>query len=82
MIRAIKQVKSANAVSVTKEYDALINKFGPEFKILTDSKVQDQMRKDGQAKLADLIVGFREHKIDITPGGGGHYGEIQLGDFE
>jgi len=82
MIRAIKGVKSANAVSVTKEYDTLINKFGPEFKILTDTNVQDQLRKEGQAKLADLIIAFRDHKIDITPGGGGHYGEIQLGDFE
>ncbi|MHA1869946.1 MAG: endonuclease Q family protein [Promethearchaeota archaeon] len=78
IIKVLKGVKSTTAKSVLKEYDLLINKYGNEFKILTDDDTLQNMRKDGYTKLAQLILAFRNKEIEFIPGGGGKYGEIKL----
>ncbi|MCP4763493.1 MAG: hypothetical protein GY870_17095 [archaeon] len=78
MLRVIRGVKSVKASSVIKDYNKLIEKFGIEFKILTDESVLKKIHDDGFSKLASLIKGFREKKIQFVPGGGGKYGEVNL----
>lgn len=34
--------------------------------------------KEIDKEIADLILNYREGKIDITPGGGGRYGSLNL----
>ncbi len=83
MIRALKGVKSTRAKSVTKAYDALIQKFGTEFGILTDETILLKVRHEGELyeSLAKLIEAFREKRIEFIPGGGGKYGEITLDEI-
>ncbi len=80
MIRALKGVKNVRARSVIKIYDALIEKFGTEFQILTDDSLLLNIKKEGgiYESLVKLIKAFKEQKIEFIPGGGGIYGEISL----
>ncbi len=83
MIRALKGVKSTRAKSVTKIYNALIEKFGTEFSILTEESVISKIRSEGEiySSIANLIEAFKEHTIEFIPGGGGKYGEISLAEI-
>lgn len=80
MIRALKGVKSVKAKSVIKIYNSLIQNFGTEFDILTDSSLLSKisMKGDIYQSLANLIEAFKKHDIEFIPGGGGKYGEISL----
>ena len=81
MLRVIKGVKSVRAVSVKKEYDKIIEKFGTEFEILMDDEILKQLKTQGYEQLASLITAFRNKEIEFIPGGGGKYGEITLDEI-
>ncbi|MHA1728766.1 MAG: endonuclease Q family protein [Promethearchaeota archaeon] len=82
MLRAIKGLKNVKAKSVINEYDRIIERFGNEFKILTDDRTLEKLKNSGgYNKLADLISAFRAKEIEFVPGGGGKYGKIKLDEL-
>ena len=80
IIRAIKGVKSTSAVSVTRMYDQLITKLGPEYHILADIPVTTIKKED--ETIGTVIDAFRQHQVSFIPGGGGTFGTISLPEFE
>ncbi len=80
IIRAIKGVKSTSAASVTRMYDQLISRLGPEYKILADIPITTIKRED--ETIGTVIDAFRQHQITFVPGGGGTFGNISLPEFE
>lgn len=62
---------------VWREYEAMIAKFGNEFKIL--SEVQDDILKSTlRPELFELISSLRSGKLEIVPGFDGVYGKIVI----
>ncbi len=80
IIRAIKGVKSTSAASVTRVYDQLIAKLGPEYRILADVPIAIIKQED--ETIGTVIDAFRQHQITFIPGGGGTFGKISLPEFE
>jgi uncharacterized protein (TIGR00375 family) len=64
-------------VSVTKEYERMIELGGSEFSILLDTPVKDLV-SFSQTKVAEGIKRMREGKVNIIPGYDGVYGKISL----
>ena len=60
----------------TETYEKFLKKFKNEINILVNADYQDL--KEIDKEIADLILNYREGKIDITPGGGGRYGSLNL----
>jgi PHP family Zn ribbon phosphoesterase len=54
----------------------LIDNFGNEINVLIESEISDIEKID--SKVSNAIGAFRNHTIDIIPGGGGKYGEINI----
>ncbi len=80
IIRAINGVKSTSAASVTRIYNQLISKLGPEYRILADVPVETIKRED--ETIGTVIDAFRQHQITFISGGGGTFGTISLPEFE
>src|SRR3989344_106375 len=64
---------------VDAEYQELINKFGQEFKILTELP-KEELLKAGKPEVVEAIIRVREGKVKIYPGYDGEYGKIQIYD--
>ena len=64
---------------VDGEYQELINKFGQEFKILTELP-KEELLKAGKPEVVEAIIRVREGKVKIYPGYDGEYGKIQIYD--
>ena len=66
-----------NTKKVKKEYDNLIEKIGPEFKILLEVPSFDLKAASSQ-EIAKAIVDAREGRINIEPGFDGVFGKISI----
>jgi PHP family Zn ribbon phosphoesterase len=76
IIRAIEGIKSRNTKTVTRAYDAIIDKLGTEFEILLDVPIKEI--KAYNEEIGNVIDAFRKDEITYTAGGGGTYGNIDL----
>jgi len=61
---------------VQKIYDVLIKQYGSEVDVLVDSAVNDSGVDE---RVIDAINAFRNGRVRVIPGGGGQYGEVELG---
>lgn len=66
-----------NSKGVWKIYNLLIEKFENEFNILLEVS-KDNLLREADAKLVDLILKNREGKIKVKPGFDGEYGKAIL----
>lgn len=66
-----------NTKTVKTEYDKLINKIGPELKILTKSKIKDIAQVSGK-KIGNAIKKVREGEIFVKPGFDGVFGKVKI----
>lgn len=62
-------------------YNALIAKFGDEYTVLIDAKVEE-MLKVVDPRVAEAIIRVREEKVRVTPGYDGVYGQLVLFEEE
>ncbi|MFA5754189.1 MAG: endonuclease Q family protein [Patescibacteria group bacterium] len=70
-------IKNRQSVAVQKEYQRLINSFGPELHILLDL----DLKKAGTAIDERIVMGIervRSGRLLIKPGFDGQYGEIRI----
>ncbi|MBY8988511.1 MAG: hypothetical protein KGD61_08650 [Candidatus Lokiarchaeota archaeon] len=77
IIRSVKNIKSTSSITVINAYNKIINELGTEFDIILKVPIEEIKKFD--EKIATVIEAIRENKIEYTPGGGGTYGQIQLG---
>lgn len=68
--------KGVTTKTVQGIWQKLIDNFGNEINVLTESEISDIEKID--SKVSNAIDAFRKHTIEITPGGGGKYGEINF----
>jgi uncharacterized protein (TIGR00375 family) len=67
----------AQAKKVGRRYFSLIERFGPEFRILQHVAIAEIARHD--EPLATAILAVRENRVRRVPGYDGVYGDIALG---
>ncbi len=63
--------------TVTRRWNELVTAFDSEVNVLLNVDIDDIARVTAPA-ITEAIQAFREHKVIITPGGGGQYGSIEL----
>ena len=68
--------KGVTTKTVQNKWDKLIDNFGSEIDVLINASVEDIEKMD--LNISKAIEAFRNNTIDIVPGGGGKYGEINL----
>lgn len=68
--------KGVTTKTVQNIWQKLIDNFGNEINVLVDCNISDVEKID--SKVSNAIEAFRNNTIDITPGGGGKYGEINF----
>ena len=69
--------KGVTTKTVQNKWQILIDRFGSEINVLIDAPIGDIEKID--FKISQIIESFRNNSINVIPGGGGKYGEI---DFE
>lgn len=67
----------AESQTVQKEYNALINKFRSEFKILLEAP-EKTIEKECPPKIARGILNVRNGNVEIIPGYDGMYGKVNV----
>lgn len=65
-------VSTLTGPKIQREWHAMVEKFGPEIKILIDKDVRCLRKYD--EKIGDIIDLFRQGRIAYDSGGGGKYG--------
>lgn len=58
-------------------WDSLVERFGDEISVLVDAKISE-IREVSDSRIADMIQAFRDDLLEITPGGGGEYGNLEI----
>jgi len=72
----------ANTKKVTSQYRDLLERLGPELRILRDAPLED-IGRAGTPVIADAVFRMRTGAVSILPGYDGEYGKIRLfGDAE
>lgn len=69
--------KGVTTKTVQNKWQTLIDRFGNEINVLIDVPIDELSKIDSQ--ISQIIESFRNGSINVIPGGGGKYGEI---DFE
>lgn len=70
--------KGVTTKTVQGIWQKMVDNFGPEIDILIKTPLDEIEKIDSDVSLA--IQGFREKTLNITPGGGGKYGEISFSE--
>lgn len=68
--------KGVTTKMVQRKWQSLIDNFGTEIDVLINAPLEDIKKEDSKISLA--IEGFRNKTLQVTPGGGGKYGEISF----
>ncbi|MCF8230977.1 MAG: UvrD-helicase domain-containing protein [Bacteroidales bacterium] len=66
-----------NTARVSKEYDRLLRKYGPEMSILLETPLE-KLRQNNDVILAEGIQRMRERKIFVNEGYDGEYGTMKV----
>lgn len=69
------KVKNIYSPEIQENWKKLVSRFGSEISVLVDAPIEE-IKKESNGKVAELIAAFREGKFEIVEGGGGKYGEI------
>jgi len=67
----------ANTKKVNTEYDRLLDRYGPELRILLDLE-EEELADGTPPRIVEGIMKVRRGEVHITPGYDGEYGKIQL----
>ena len=70
--------KGVTTKTVQGVWQKMVDNFGPEIDVLIKTPLDEIEKIDSDVSLA--IQGFREKTLNITPGGGGKYGEISFSE--
>jgi len=76
LIRIALDFSSSRAKSVQNLWDRLVEKFGDEVTVMSEAS-PTEISKVSDSRVGKMIELYREGEIDITPGGGGKYGELE-----
>ncbi|MBQ9025923.1 MAG: TIGR00375 family protein [Methanobrevibacter sp.] len=68
--------KGVTTKTVQNIWQRLIDNFGNEINVLISADISDIEKVD--LNVSKAIAAFRDNTIDITPGGGGKYGDINF----
>lgn len=68
---------NVGTVSVTKEYNKMIEEGGSEYSILFDTSIED-LSRFSHPKVVEGIKKMREGRVKINPGYDGVYGKVSL----
>ena len=68
--------KGVTTKTVQAKWQKLIDNFADEINVLINASLEDIAKTD--ANVSNVIKAFRNNDIDVIPGGGGKYGEIDL----
>ena len=68
--------KGVTTKTVQNIWQKLVDNFANEINVLINAEISDIEKID--SKVSEAIEAFRNNTIDITPGGGGKYGEINF----
>lgn len=60
-----------------REYNALINKFGSEFKLLLEA-AEDKIKSECPPKINQAILNARKGDVEVIPGYDGVYGKVSV----
>lgn len=61
---------------IQQTWNSLVEKFNNEIKVLIDTPIP-KIKKTTDQSIALMIKTFRQGNLEITPGGGGKYGELK-----
>ena len=78
VIAAVLHSDSPSTQAVWKNYSPLVEKFGDEYKVLTDAPYE-ALVKVVDVPIAQAIVKVRNGEAKVTPGYDGVYGQLALG---
>ncbi len=62
---------------IQRAWNVLIEEFGDEISVLIDARVSE-IEKVSDSSIAFVIQAFRKGKLEISPGGGGEYGKLEI----
>jgi PHP family Zn ribbon phosphoesterase len=62
---------------VIKHFNNLIEKIGPELKILLDSEIKE-IEQESLPEIAEKILSVRNGNVSVKPGYDGVYGKINI----
>ena len=67
----------AGTKKVTAQYVGLLERLGPEFRVLRDSPL-DEIERAGTSAIREAVSRMRAGTVSIVPGYDGEYGKIEL----
>jgi uncharacterized protein (TIGR00375 family) len=77
IIATVTGTNSPSTQAVWSAYNALVGKFGNEYRVLVEATVEEMVAVV-DPRIADTIVKVREGKLKVTPGYDGVYGQLAL----
>lgn len=77
ILRFIFGIASKSSKTISKAYSHLISQYGPEYNILLDLPLRSLVN-EYEGKLSQILTHIRNDSIEITPGGGGTFGELDF----
>lgn len=81
IISAVLNIKQLYSDKIWLVYNRLIEAFGSEFNVLLNAS-REELEKNTDKKIADIIIRMRMRKLAIQPGYDGVYGHLNLNENE
>lgn len=70
-------ISNPRSRKVNVVWDSLVEEFGDEITVLVDAPVSE-IAKVSDWGIASVVRAFRSQRYDISPGGGGRYGNLEM----
>ena len=62
---------------VQRSWKKLVDEFGDEISVLIDVPISG-IKEIVDPSIGEMIAHFRKGELEVTPGGGGEYGELKM----